>query len=84
MSFPDYEALRFESQPTIPGAATRLMLLRRGAGVERERIIGLLEAERNEADDVVDLEFDLEPQLAYHESQMLTYLIAKIKGETND
>lgn len=42
MSFPDYEALRFESQPSIPGAATRLMLLRRGAGVERERIVGLL------------------------------------------
>jgi hypothetical protein len=42
MSFPDYEALRFESQPGIPGDASRLMLLRRGAGVERERIIGLL------------------------------------------
>ena len=42
MSFPDYEALRFESQPAIAGAATRLMLLRRGAGVERERIVGLL------------------------------------------
>jgi len=39
VSFPDYEALRFESQPAIPGAATRLMLLRRGAGVERERIL---------------------------------------------
>jgi hypothetical protein len=39
MSFPDYEALRCESQPAIPGAATRLMLLRRGAGVERERIL---------------------------------------------
>ena len=42
MSFPDYEALRFESQAMIPGAATRLMLLRRGAGVERERIVALL------------------------------------------
>jgi hypothetical protein len=42
VSFPDYEALRFESQPAIPGAATRLMLLRRGAGAERERIVGLL------------------------------------------
>ena len=42
MSFPDYEALRFESQPAIAGAATRLMLLRRGAGVERERIVALL------------------------------------------
>ena len=51
---------------------------------ERERIVALLEAERDEADEVVDLEIDLEPQLAYHESQMLTYLIAKIKGETND
>jgi hypothetical protein len=42
VSFPDYEALRFESQPAIPGSATRLMLLRRGAGVERERIVALL------------------------------------------
>ena len=42
MSFPDYEALRFESQPAISGAGTRLMLLRRGAGVERERIVALL------------------------------------------
>ena len=42
MSFPNYEALHFESQPMVPGSATRLMLLRRGAGVERERIVALL------------------------------------------
>jgi hypothetical protein len=42
VTFPDYEALRFECQPMIPGASSRLMLLRRGAGVERERIIRLL------------------------------------------
>jgi len=42
MSFPDYEALVFESQPAIPGASARLMLLRRGAGVDRQRIVALL------------------------------------------
>jgi hypothetical protein len=81
VSFPDYEALRFESQPMISGAATRLMLLRRGAGVERERILALIEVERDLCDEDVDLDLDLDKQCAYHESQAMSYLIAKIKGD---
>lgn len=54
------------------------------AEAERERIVALLELERDEADEVVDLDIDLEPQIAYHESVLLTYLIAKIKGEIDE
>lgn len=45
MTFPDYEALVVESKPAIAGADVRLALLRRGAEVERERIVGLLNAD---------------------------------------
>jgi hypothetical protein len=43
VSFPDYEALVVESQPAVPGGEVRLTLLRRGAEIERERILTLLE-----------------------------------------
>jgi hypothetical protein len=39
----DYEALVAESNPDVPGAHVRLALLRRGAELERERIVALLE-----------------------------------------
>ena len=42
MSFPDYEALVVESQPPVPGGEVRLALLRRGAEIERERILEVL------------------------------------------
>ena len=45
MSFPDYEALVVESQPGVPGVEVRLALLRRGADLERQRIVSLLEQE---------------------------------------
>jgi len=41
VSFPDYEALVVESNPDVPGAHVRLALLRRGAEMERQRILGL-------------------------------------------
>ena len=43
MTFPDYEALLTESNPDVPGAHVRLALLRRGAELEREKIVALLE-----------------------------------------
>lgn len=39
----DYEALVAESNPSMPGAHVRLALLRRGAELEREEIVALLE-----------------------------------------
>ncbi len=39
MSFPNYDVLFEESNPDIAGSAVRLALLRRGAAVERERIL---------------------------------------------
>jgi hypothetical protein len=42
VSFPNYEALIIESKPHIAGANVRLRLLRRGAEMERERIIEML------------------------------------------
>jgi hypothetical protein len=41
----DFEALVAESNPTVPGAHVRLALLRRGAEIERERIVQLLKQE---------------------------------------
>jgi hypothetical protein len=41
MTFPDYDALVIESQPGVPGGEVRLALLRRGAEMERQRILGL-------------------------------------------
>ena len=69
MSFPDYEALRFESQPAISGSGTRLMLLRRGAGVERERIVKLLESEMWD-----------DPQLA---APFVTHIVGLIEKEND-
>jgi hypothetical protein len=43
MSFPDYDALVVESKPDVPGGEVRLSLLRRGAELERDRIVALLE-----------------------------------------
>ena len=43
MSFPDYDALVVESQPGVPGGEVRLSLLRRGAELERDRIVALLQ-----------------------------------------
>ena len=54
MTFPAYDELVFESQPMIPGAGSRLMLLRRGAAVERERIVALFEAEVWDAPEVAE------------------------------
>ena len=45
MSFPDYDALVVESQQGVPGGEVRLSLMRRGAELERDRIIALLEAQ---------------------------------------
>ena len=39
MSFPNYDVLFEESNPDIAGSAVRLALLRRGAALERERIL---------------------------------------------
>jgi excisionase family DNA binding protein len=58
--------------------------VREAVEAERERIVALLETERDAVDEIVDIELDLEPQIAYHESVMLTWLIAKIKGELDD
>ena len=43
MSFPDYDALVVESQPGVPGAEVRLAMLRRGAEIEHDRIVALLD-----------------------------------------
>jgi hypothetical protein len=77
----DDEALVAESNPSVPGAHVRLALLRRGAEIERERILALIEVERDLCDDDVEPALDLDKQYAYHESQAMTYLIAKIKGD---
>jgi hypothetical protein len=42
MSFSDYDALLEESQPAVPGGDVRLAMLRRGAEIERERILEVL------------------------------------------
>jgi hypothetical protein len=39
----DYEALVAESNPSVPGAHVRLRLLRRGAEMERQRILEVLQ-----------------------------------------
>lgn len=43
MTFPDYDALVVESQPAVPGGDVRLALLRRGAEIEHDRIVALLD-----------------------------------------
>ena len=43
MSFPDYDALVEESNPSVPGADVRLALLRRGAEIEHDRVVALLD-----------------------------------------
>ena len=45
MTFPDFEALVVESKPDVPGANVRLALLRRGAQLERARILEFIEEE---------------------------------------
>jgi hypothetical protein len=42
VTFPDYDALVVESKPDIAGADVRLAMLRRGAEIERERILEVL------------------------------------------
>lgn len=43
MTFPDYDALVVESKPAVPGGDVRLALLRRGAEIEHDRIVALLD-----------------------------------------
>ena len=90
MSYPNYEELFFEGRPwqdddeVTTTFGTLKQSVREAVEAERNRIVALLETERDGADEIVDIELDLEPQIAYHESVMLTWLIAKIKGELDD
>jgi hypothetical protein len=43
VTFPDYDALVVESKPDIAGDEVRLSLLRRGAELEHDRIVALLD-----------------------------------------
>jgi hypothetical protein len=43
VTFPDYDALVLESKPDIAGAEVRLAMLRRGAELEHDRIVALLD-----------------------------------------
>jgi hypothetical protein len=54
VSFPNYDALVVESQPAVPGGDVRLALLRRGAEIERDRIVALLECEVWDAPEVAE------------------------------
>jgi hypothetical protein len=45
VTFPDYDSLVAESHPSVPGAKVREAMIRRGAELERERIVGLLNSD---------------------------------------